>query len=149
MGRHEKKVPLWLVAARYLQSIKTFWLSNWISIAGVVAPFPQVSCAGALPQELGHWFCSQNLRLSSGIAFGSDYQMTCRGSNFDSNLNFAAWPLGLEVLSALKPQNNPCGVWILFRSAETLKSRTAVSRYQPSSTRLPMSTEFITAHMTV
>ena len=37
------------------------------------------SCAGARPQELGHWFCSQNLRLSSGIAFGGDCQMTCTG----------------------------------------------------------------------
>ena len=32
--------------------------------------------------------CSQNLRLSSGTGWGSDCQMTCRGSNLDSNLKF-------------------------------------------------------------
>ena len=48
------------------------------------------SCARALPQELGHCFCSQNLWLSSGMAFGSDCQMTDRGLNLDSNLNSAA-----------------------------------------------------------
>ena len=30
------------------------------------------SLAGALPQELGHWFCRQNFRLSSGISFRID-----------------------------------------------------------------------------
>ena len=33
----------------------------------------------ALPQELGHWFCSQNLRLSPRIALVSDCQMTGTG----------------------------------------------------------------------
>ena len=91
------------------------------------------SCAWARPQDLGHWFCSQNFRLSSGMAFhyaawrktgfrgldlrlgylnvhilalafharwlkmpskfGSDCHMTFRGSNLDSNLNSAAWPI--------------------------------------------------------
>ena len=32
------------------------------------------SCAGVLPQKVCHWFCSQ--RLSSGTAFGINYQMT-------------------------------------------------------------------------
>ena len=50
------------------------------------------SCARALPKELGHWICSQNLQLSSGTAFGSDWQMTSRGSTLDSNLNFASLP---------------------------------------------------------
>ena len=47
-------------------------------------------------QELVNWFGSQNLRLSSGIAFHNDCQMACRGSNLDStgNLNSAAWPMG-------------------------------------------------------
>ena len=36
--------------------------------------------------------CSQIIQLSSGIAFGSDCQMTGRGSNLESNLNSAAWP---------------------------------------------------------
>ena len=31
-----------------------------------------LSCAWVLPQELGYWFCSQKLQLSSGKAFLSD-----------------------------------------------------------------------------
>ena len=54
------------------------------------------SCVRDRPQELSHWLWSQNLpfKLSSGIAYRSlsDCQMTGRGSNFDSNLNYAAWP---------------------------------------------------------
>ena len=106
----------------------------------VLARPTRPSCAGArLPQERSHWFCSNNLRLSSWIAFESACQMTCRGSNLDSNLISAAEPPDqwvLEVLSAPKPPNKVqwiCGVWILFRRPEL---RTAVSRYQPSSTRL-------------
>ena len=57
---------------------------------------PKLSCAWALTQELDHWFCSQNFRLSSGIAFGSDCQMTWRGSILDSNLNFASWPMSCK-----------------------------------------------------
>ena len=78
----KKICRLWLVTARNLQAI-----SNSVSIARLVARFPQASqrrlpptrkCpvfvltrairpswAGARPQELGHWFCGQNLRLSS------------------------------------------------------------------------------------
>ena len=40
-------------------------------------------CAGALPNELCHWLCSQVLLLSSGIAINNDSQMTNRGSNLD------------------------------------------------------------------
>ena len=53
------------------------------------------SCSGALPQELGPWFCNQNLWLPSGTAFGREGQMSCRDSILDSNLNSArstAWP---------------------------------------------------------
>ena len=111
----------WLVTVCNLQSIKTFWLSTEsviLSIARMVACFPQSSlllpaetaadkettcmlahpthpsCAWALPQELSHssWFCIQNLWLSSGIALGSDCQMTGRGSNLSS----AAWPIGCK-----------------------------------------------------
>ena len=38
-------------------------------------------------------FCSQNLRLSSPIAFGSDWQMTSR----DLNLSSADWPKSWKV----------------------------------------------------
>ena len=109
------------------KSLKPCWLSNWVSIARVVARFPQASrllpaatasnsetpcvcarpsnrpsCAGARPQELGRWFCPLNLRLSSGTAFGSDCQMTGRGSNLDSNLNSAAWPTSCKGFIASK-----------------------------------------------
>ena len=50
------------------------------------------SSVGVLPQELGYWFCSQNLWLSSGLALGSGCQMTCRCLNLDSNLtNKFSW----------------------------------------------------------
>ena len=60
--------------------------------------------------------------MPSRIAYGSDCQMTCRGSNLDSNLNSAAAVppdhLVVKILSAPIPQINLCGVWILFRSVE-------------------------------
>ena len=103
----------------------------------VHASLTSPSCAGALPQELGIWFCSQNLRLSSGIAFGSNCQMIGRGLNLDSNLNSAPDQLVVKVLSALMCLNNLCGVWILFTGLLKMpKLRTVVSLYQPSSTRL-------------
>ena len=77
----------------------------------------QPKSAGVLPQELGHWFCSQKW-LSSGIALKSDCQMTGRGSNLDSNLNSAPWPKGCK-LPAPESQNSLCVVWILFMSVET------------------------------
>ena len=153
---HENKCDLSLPKI----CIKTFWLSKWVSIAIVVARFPQASLslptvtvtysefsrkhpvfvlarqtrlsfAGALPKELCHWFCSQNLRLSSRIAFGCEFQMTCRGLNLplpDQRVANSA-----KVLSALKSQNNLCGVWILFKNS-TPKFRTAESPFQPLST---------------
>ena len=92
------------------------------------------SCAGALPQELSlgaDWFCSQNLRMSSRIAIGSDCQMVNRGSdrlkasNLDSNLNSAVQPVtnGVEVISSEVPKST---VWSLnsFQSSSTrLKHR--------------------------
>ena len=94
---------------------------------------PSCQCAGALPKELSTWFCSQNLWFSSGIAYWSDCQMTGRGLNLDSNLNSTTWLQVVKVLFALKAQNQLYGVWILF---ETQKLRSAVSQYQPSSSRL-------------
>ena len=72
-----------------------FGCNRFRMIPDVISP-TRPSCSGAQPQELVHWFSSQNLRLSSGIAFGSDFQMTGRGSNLDSNLNSAAWPTGCK-----------------------------------------------------
>ena len=123
---HMKKK--WLVAARYLQSIKletflTVQLSQYSKSGGTFSSSEPVvansdcsrlgktlylglsvqgrpthlSCAGAWPQELGHWLCSQILRLSSWTVLGSDWQTTAlvgRGLNLDSNLNSAVWPMG-------------------------------------------------------
>ena len=99
ISSHTKKRP------DICKASKTFWLLNWFSIATVVAPqasrrrpaataaavpptqkrrvFVLASptrprCAWARPQELGHGFCSQNLRLSFGTAFESDCQITGR-----------------------------------------------------------------------
>ena len=58
--------------------------TTWQRPVFVLARPTRPSCAGALTQELSHWFCSQYLRLSCKLAFGSDWQMTCRGSNLDS-----------------------------------------------------------------
>ena len=79
----------------------------------VLARPTRPSCAGARPQELNHWICSQILRLSPGIAFGSECQM-CRGSNLDSNLNSSAWPTGCKGFLRI----NCVEFWVLFRSVE-------------------------------
>ena len=54
---HEKK--RWLVAAQYLQALKSFWLSNWVSIAKVVACFPQASLLRLIATSslLGNTLC--------------------------------------------------------------------------------------------
>ena len=115
-----KSVINYLSWLKIYKASKPFCLSNYVSVARVVAIFPKtslplpagqqrllptkkrnvfelarptsLSCAAAQPKELGHWFCSQNLWLTSGIAFGNDYQMFCGGLNLDSNLNYASLP---------------------------------------------------------
>ena len=104
---------------------RTFSSSEPVAAAAEFVPARPTSpsCAGARPQELGHWFCSQNLRLSSETlaAFGSDCQMTGRGSNLDSNSSSAADQRVVKTLSASKSQNNLCGVWILLRFIENVE----------------------------
>ena len=85
----------------------------------VLACPTRLSCAGAQPQEPGYRLCSQNLRLSSRIFFGSDCQLTGRGSNLDSNLNLPPGQRDVKVLSAPKSVNNLCGVRILFSSVQS------------------------------
>ena len=113
---HEKKK---LVAARNLPRIKPCWLLNWVSIARVVACFPQASlsrpaataadsetpCVCARPSDPR----KQSRRAAPRAwplilpskpliifkfwnSLRRDCQMTGRGSNLDSNLNCAAWP---------------------------------------------------------
>ena len=115
------------------KALKPFWLSKWVNIARVVARFPQASrwrpaataadketpfvcarksdppsCVRVLPQELGYWFCSQILRLSNGIAFGSDCQMTiwlAGARSWTQTWTLAPGQWIVEVLCAQKPKN--------------------------------------------
>ena len=52
-------------------------------------------CRSAAPRA---WplILQSNVQLSSGIAFGSDCQITCRGPNLDSNFNSSAWPTSVQ-----------------------------------------------------
>ena len=63
------------------------------------------SCAWAWSQGLGHRICSQILRLSSGIAFESDCQMSCMGSNSNQTWTLPPDQSVVEVLSAPKHDN--------------------------------------------
>ena len=73
----------------------------------VLASLTHPNCAGALPHKLGHWFCSQNLWLSSGKTFGSECQKTGSCSDLKS-----------ATVAAPKSENTLCGVWNLFRSVD-------------------------------
>ena len=131
-------------AAKNLQSIHIFWLQNsavskstfFLTLAGLcLQQLPQTqkhhvfvlaclalpSCARVLPQELCHWFCSNNLWLSSGIAFESDCHTICQ----------------------MASRNNLCGVWVLFRSVEDAKLvASKFSNPHPPDWCLVMSTEW-------
>ena len=102
----------------WLQDWAKRWALLWTAIESetpsVCARPSYPSCAGALPQELCHWIRSQNLRSSSGIAFGSDCQMTSRGSNLDSTWTLPPDQWVVMVLFAIKPQNKvQKSVWSL------------------------------------
>ena len=88
------------------------------------------SCARAWPQELSHWFCSQNLWLSSGIAYRSDCQMTGRGLNLDSILNSASWSRFYLLWS---PKINCVDFEFFLSPFKTPKLRAVLRLYQPSS----------------
>ena len=119
---HEKKK--WSLRPEVYKALKPCWLLNWVSIARVVACFPQASlsrpaataadsetpCVCARPSD-PHWH-KQNRRAAPrawlltlpskpSINFWNslrrDCQMTGRGSNMDSNLNSAAWPTSYEL----------------------------------------------------
>ena len=117
---HEKKKSA-LSLPNIYKALKPFWLSNWASIARVVARFPEAN--RLLPSSTAAnsetpYVCARpsdsptlsrsaaprawplilplNLPLSSGIAFGRNCQMNCRGSNLNWNLNSAAWPTGCK-----------------------------------------------------
>ena len=109
------------------KALKPCWLLNWVSIARVVACFPQASrprpaataadsetpCVCARPSDPR----KQSRRAAPrawplilpskpSITFWNslwrDCQMTSRGSNLDPNLNSATWPTSCKGLIASK-----------------------------------------------
>ena len=98
------------------------WLRNRVFLYSPFCP----------AQEICIWFCSQNLLLFSGTAFGDDCHMTGRGLNLDSNLNSATWPTGWKGFISSEVPKLVVWVWILFRTPKIPKLRTAVSLYQPT-----------------
>ena len=111
------------------KALKPCWLLNWVSIARVVACFPQASqslpaatasysetpCVCARPSDphkqsrtaapsLGPRAWPLILPSKPSITFWNsllrDCQMTGRGSNLDSNLNSAALPTSCKGLTA-------------------------------------------------
>ena len=108
-----------VAASQYAESAANLKTSCVCACPNVISQ----SCAWALPQELGHWFCSQYSWLLWGTVYRSYCQITGSSSNLDSNLNFAAWPTSCEgfVLSAQKSQNTMFGVGILLRYVKNAK----------------------------
>ena len=73
-------ILLWPAAtAADLESFQVLESYPWKTYVFVLACPISLSFARALPKELGHWFYSQIIHLSSGMAFGNDCQMTGRG----------------------------------------------------------------------
>ena len=85
----------YVVSARYLQSIKTFFtvkLSQYsksgstfsssepVAATAADSETPSPVCARARPQELGHWFCSQDLQSPGdrqGLKLGLKLALCC------------------------------------------------------------------------
>ena len=92
------------------KALKSCWLLIWVSIARVVASFPQASrsrpagtaadfetpCVCACPSD------PRKPSITFWTSLQRDCQMTCRGSNLDSNLNCAAWPTSCKGFIASK-----------------------------------------------
>ena len=69
--------PFWVVLSRYRLGIARGVAhfpqqlpQTWKHPVFVLAHYTSPSCARLQPQKLGHWFCSQNLQLPSGIVLG-------------------------------------------------------------------------------
>ena len=91
--------------------------SEWIRRSQSAAPRAGPSC----------WFCIQNLRLSSGMAFRCDCQMTGRGLNLDSK----TWTLPPDQrVVRLYLLLNPRIIWMEFEFVlgllKTPKLRTVI-----------------------
>ena len=90
--------------------------------------------ARELPQGLGHWFCPQNLRLTSGTAFREIARWPAGAWTWTQTWTVPPDQRVVKVLSAPKPQNKLCGVSILFRSIKNAEIEDICPRqYQPLS----------------
>ena len=124
---HEKQIDSLLpeILQKIYKALKSCWILNWVSIARVVACFPQESlsrpaataadsekpcvCARlsylrkqsqrAAPRA---WplILSSNSSITFRNSLGRDCQMTGRDSNLDSNLNSATWPTSCKGFMA-------------------------------------------------
>ena len=130
-----------------LQTPTPFWPSKWVIIARVAALLSKASlsrpaataaesgtpslcacpsclpklcrsAAGARPHTLYHWFCRQNLWLSSETAFGCDGQMTSTGSNWTQIWILLPDQRVVKAWFSPKSWNELCVVGIPFRSIE-------------------------------
>ena len=104
---------------------------------GAFHPYPP-DWSWVLPQKLCHWFCRQNILFSSGIAFGSNCQISSRGLNLDSNLNSASWPKKLWRFDLLLIYWINCQDFVFFLGLVKMqKLRQEKWLFQCSSPRLP------------
>ena len=89
------------------------WLGNTLYLCLPVQP----SQAGALPQNLGPWFWSKNLLLTSGIS-SVIARWLAGAQTWAQTWNLLPHHQVVKIFSTLKSQNYLCGVWILSRSVE-------------------------------
>ena len=135
------------VTSQNLQSIKTFLtlelsqllvffvkrtcccqqqLNNFHQLCNSLCLCSPVQPAQALPER-----CPKSSAIVfSGIACGSNCQMTGRGWNLELNLNFATWPTSCKDLCAPKSLNSFCS------SVEDAEIETSSEHFQPASPRL-------------
>ena len=109
-----------------LPSNKPFWLSNWVrvNIARVAALFaraslsrPASTAAESVPTRKRHISLScdrERPPKSSATDLPDDQQ----GLKLELKLQFCSLSSKWKVLSASKPLNKLCGVWIIFRSVK-------------------------------
>ena len=92
----------------------------------------------ALQQGLGHWLCSQNLRLSPDNLIA---RWPAGAQTWTQTWTMFPDQLVIKVLSASKVLvNKLSGIWIHLGPLKMPKLRQAVSCFQPSSPRMSRST---------
>ena len=88
-----------------------------------------VFCAGALPQQLDHWFCSQ---LPSGMALGSDCQVTKREWLSGDRQGIEVHWTWTQTWDLQPDGPDQLAVKVYLRSLKMQKLRTSVSQFQSS-----------------